>query len=110
MRFAFYVLLFLMVQGCAKGVQKSAAENTQTKAEIIPAPMPTQSLAKGFEPVKKMLSANCSPCHIPGGKMYERLPFDNAEIVRTHSAGIAGRLNKPENKKLLEDWLSEPQL
>src|SRR5262245_23398078 len=110
MRFAFYVLLFLMIQGCAKGIQRSAAENTQTQAEMIAAPAQSQPKANGFEPVKQMLSTNCSPCHNPGGKMYERLPFDDPKTVRAHSTPIKGRLNKPEDKKLLEDWLSEPQL
>ena len=110
MRFAFYVILILMIQGCAKGIQRSAAENTQPQAEITPASAKPQPKTHGFEPVKQMLSSNCSPCHIPGGKMYDRLPFDDPETIRVHATRISGRLNKPEDKKLLEDWLSEPQL
>jgi hypothetical protein len=110
MRFAFYVIWILTIQGCTNTIQKSPAENTQDKAEIVVAPLQTQAMKNGFDPVKQMLSGNCSPCHIPGGKMYERLPFDNPQTVRAHSTRIAGRLEKPEDKKLLEDWLSEPQL
>jgi hypothetical protein len=108
MRFAFCVMLLLLVQGCAERIQKSASEDK--KAEITPPPVQAKPAIKGFEPVKQMLSNNCSPCHNPGGKMYERLPFDNPEVVRTHSMPISGRLKKPDDKKLLEDWLSEPQL
>ena len=108
MRFAFCVMLLLLVQGCAERYHKSASEDS--KAEITPPAVQAKPAIKGFEPVKQMLSTNCSPCHNPGGKMYERLPFDNPEIVRTHGMPISGRLNKPEDKKLLEDWLSEPQL
>jgi hypothetical protein len=107
MRFAFCVMLLLLVQGCAERIQKSASEDS--KAQMTPAPVQAKPI-KGFDPVKQMLSTNCSPCHNPGGKMYESLPFDNPETVRTHSMPISGRLNKPEDKKLLEDWLSEPQL
>lgn len=110
MRFAFCVMLLLLIQGCVQSIQKSAPENTQSQADIIPVSVQTKPMTKGFEPVKQMLSTNCSPCHNPGGKMYERLPFDDPKTVRAHSTGIAGRLNKPEDKKLLEDWLSEPQL
>jgi hypothetical protein len=102
MRFAFCAILLLLIQGCAERVQQSSVENVQT--------LQTKPVTKGFDPVKQMLSTNCSPCHNPGGKMYDRLPFDNPEIVRTHSTRISGRLDKPEDKKLLEDWLSEPQL
>ena len=62
-----------------------------------------------FVEVKEMLSRNCTPCHEPGGKMYGKLPFDNADVVRMHSAPILKRINKPADKKLMEDWLSEPQ-
>jgi hypothetical protein len=62
----------------------------------------------GFVEVKLMLSRNCTPCHEPGGKMYEKLPFDNAEAVRSHSSSIMRRIDKPEDKKLMEDWLTEP--
>jgi hypothetical protein len=110
MRFAFCVLLFLMIQGCAKGIQRSAAENSQTQVDSIPVAAEAKTISHGFDPVKQMLSTNCSPCHIPGGKMYERLPFDDPQTVRAHAARISGRLNKPEDKELLEDWLSEPQL
>ena len=108
MRFAFCVMLLLLVQGCAERMQKSASEDSKT--EMTPTPVETKPAIKGFEPVEQMLSTNCTPCHNPGGKMYASLPFDNPEIVRTHSTPISRRLNKPEDKKLLEDWLSEPQL
>jgi hypothetical protein len=108
MRFAFCVMLLLLVQGCAERIQKSAVEDSKT--EITPTSVQTKPALKGFEPVKQMLSTNCSPCHNPGGKMYERLPFDNPEVVRAHSGPISKRLDKPEDKRLLEDWLSEPQL
>ena len=110
MRLALCIVLLLLVQGCAQRIQKTAPEPNQTDAVITPRSVQTKRVTGGFEPVKQMLSSNCSPCHNPGGKMYERLPFDNPETVRAHSTRIAGRLNKPEDKKLLEDWLSEPQL
>jgi hypothetical protein len=104
MRFVFCAVLILLIQGCAQRIQKPMPDSNQKQA------VTSQPSVKGFQPVKEMLSANCSPCHVSGGKMYERLPFDNAEIVRAHSDRISGRLNKPEDKKILEDWLSEPQL
>lgn len=111
MRFAFCVILLLLIQGCAERMQKTTTENNQNQAEVKQPSVETQPPAlKGFQPVKVMLSNNCAPCHDPGGKMYERLPFDNPEVVRAHSTPILGRLNKAEDKRILEDWLSEPQL
>ena len=36
--------------------------------------------------------------------MYERLPFDKAEVVRENRAGIARRLKNPDDKRILEQW------
>src|SRR5262245_677852 len=107
MRFAFFVVLLLLIQGCAQQIQKPSADSQIISQQQS---VQTKPASQGCDPVKVMLSTNCAPCHNPGGKMYERLPFDNPEIVRTNSTRISGRLNKPEDKKLLEDWLSEPQL
>jgi hypothetical protein len=77
---------------------------------VPPQPQTNSTLKQpDFAGVKEMLSRNCTPCHEPGGKMYERLPFDNPDVVRSHSEPILKRIDKPEDKKLMEDWLSEPQ-
>jgi hypothetical protein len=47
----------------------------------------------------------CAPCHEPGGKMYARLPFDDASTVASHSARMAARL-KGDDRKALESWAS----
>jgi hypothetical protein len=40
---------------------------------------------------------NCSPCHFPGGKMYERLPFDKDTTIINHETGILKRIKGDEN-------------
>ena len=37
--------------------------------------------------------------------MYERLPFDDPEVVASHHEGVARRLKEPEEKAALERWL-----
>ena len=41
--------------------------------------------------------------------MYESLPFDSPEIVKTHSAPILQRLTTIEDKQIVEQWLSKTQ-
>jgi hypothetical protein len=45
--------------------------------------------------------------------MYERLPFDDAEVVAGHREGVALRLKDPEERAVFERWLEardeEPQ-
>jgi hypothetical protein len=56
--------------------------------------------------IQPILFAKCTPCHVPGGKMYARLPFDDPATVRAHSAGVLRRL-KGEDKAAVEAWLEE---
>lgn len=54
--------------------------------------------------VRPVLLTRCAPCHEPGGKMYARLPFDDAHTVRTNSPAILRRL-KGDDRVALERWV-----
>jgi hypothetical protein len=82
-------------------------------AAIVPIPAPTAvpSAPPSAAPVtfdvavRPILARRCDPCHNPGGKMYERLPFDDAEVVASHNEGVGKRLKDPEEKAAFERWL-----
>ena len=46
--------------------------------------------------VLPILKANCSPCHFKGGKLYEKLPFDQPSTIINHSEGILKRIKNEE--------------
>ncbi len=48
---------------------------------------------------------NCSPCHFPGGKMYARMPFDQANTIIIHKAGILRRIKNEEQVALIKKFL-----
>jgi hypothetical protein len=58
------------------------------------------------ETVRPILVSHCAPCHEPGGKMYERLPFDRAETIASHSEGVLRRIKDPEERAAIERWLA----
>jgi hypothetical protein len=72
-----------------------------------PAPVPApEAAADPFrETVRPILSARCGQCHDPGGRMYARLPFDDPQVVSSHSAGVLRRL-KGDDRAALEKWLA----
>jgi len=73
-------------------------------APATPAPSPG---AVSFEAsVKPLLARTCTPCHVPGGRMYERMPFDRPEVVFSHKEGILRRLKDPDDRQVLERWLA----
>jgi hypothetical protein len=37
--------------------------------------------------------------------MYDRLPFDDPDVVASHSEGVLRRIKVPEKREPLEAWL-----
>ena len=74
-----------------------------------PAPAPTATPAEAPDlftsSVRPVLASHCAPCHEPGGKMYDRLPFDDPTVVADHSAGVLRRL-KGDDRAAVEQWLA----
>lgn len=57
--------------------------------------------------VQPIFIAHCSPCHFTGGKMYEKLPFDEARTIINNQTGILRRIKDETEKKLLAAFLEE---
>jgi hypothetical protein len=57
--------------------------------------------------IAPLLARRCAPCHNPGGKMYERLPFDDAATVAGHPEGILKRIKDPAEHALIERWIAD---
>ena len=73
------------------------------------APAPPAPPASSFESrIKPILFTRCTPCHVPGGKMYAKLPFDDPQTVRAHPEGVLKRL-KGDDKTTVEAWLKQPE-
>ena len=74
-------------------------------APATPAPSPE---AVSFEAsVRPLLARTCTPCHVPGGRMYERMPFDQPAVVLSHKEGVLRRLKNPEDRQVLERWFAQ---
>lgn len=75
-----------------------------TTPEPSPAPAPAAATDLFASSVRPILEAHCTPCHFPGGKMYERLPFDRPETLASHREGALRRL-KGDDRATFEAWL-----
>jgi len=90
----------------------SEARDLSRVEEEIPrrsAPRDDKGVATSADPfretIRPILSTRCGQCHDPGGKMYARLPFDDPQVVSSHSAGVLRRL-KGEDRAAMEKWLA----
>jgi hypothetical protein len=95
-----------MTQGNEADPTAAAALEAAVPADAAPAPTGADTPAALFEArAKPVLESSCMPCHFPGGKMYDRLPFDKPETVASHSEGILRRIKDPEKRAALEAFL-----
>lgn len=84
----------------------TASSGMEASAEAAAAPIvPVVSDDPFVATVRPVLSVRCAPCHNPGGKMYARLPFDDAKTVASNSEGILRRL-KGTDRAALEKWVA----
>lgn len=60
--------------------------------------------------VQPVLQKNCSPCHFPGGKLYEKMPFDNGITIINHESGILKRIKKNDEAKLIRQFISQTKV
>jgi hypothetical protein len=56
--------------------------------------------------VRPILEKSCQPCHFPGGKMYERLPFDRPETIRTLGTRLFTRIKAEDEQAVIRRFLA----
>ncbi|MDX6613135.1 MAG: hypothetical protein QOD75_2321 [Blastocatellia bacterium] len=57
--------------------------------------------------VKPILEARCQGCHFTGGKMYQRLPFDRPETIKTLGEKLFTRLKDEPERRVIRDFLAQ---
>jgi hypothetical protein len=87
------------------GAGTTAAEPARAEAATpAPAPPRPDDPAGVFAAkVRPILAQRCDPCHNPGGRMYERLPFDDPGVVSGHLDGVLRRL-KDTDRETVASW------
>jgi len=86
-----------------------AATSAGASAERTPAPTDAaEPVADAVfaATVRPVLASRCTPCHERGGRMYDRLPFDDASVVASHADPVLRRLKEPKDKDAVEAWLA----
>ena len=97
--------LILVLQTChLSNRQGKSMEKTEPEAKAAPEHPGTIDFTGQIVPI---LIKNCSPCHFAGGKMYEKLPFDQDTTLLNHSHGILKRIKIEEEKMLLEQFIGQ---
>lgn len=57
--------------------------------------------------IRPIFEPGCQPCHFNGGSMYQRLPFDRPETIKTLGAKLFTRVKDEEKRRLIREFLSQ---
>lgn len=57
--------------------------------------------------IRPILEARCQPCHFSGGKVYQRMPFDRAETIKTLGTKLFTRIKDENERRLISDFLAQ---
>jgi hypothetical protein len=59
--------------------------------------------------IQPILVSHCMPCHFTGGKMYEKMPFDNpATILKPEfKNGLLRRIKEEKENALIRQFIEE---
>jgi hypothetical protein len=57
--------------------------------------------------LKPIFQSKCMPCHFSGGKVYDRMPFDNPATIRRLGTRLFTRIKDENERRLIEDFLAQ---
>ena len=57
--------------------------------------------------IKPIFQSRCQPCHFQGGKVYDRLPFDNAATITRLGTKLFTRIKDEKEQKLIREFLAQ---
>ena len=58
--------------------------------------------------IKPIFQARCQPCHFPGGKVYNHLPFDKPETITKLGTKLFTRIKDEKEQRLIREFLAQP--
>ena len=58
--------------------------------------------------IKPIFQARCQPCHFPGGKVYDKLPFDKPETITKLGTKLFTRIKDEKEQQKIREFLDNP--
>lgn len=100
------IALLVVLTGCAhSGAPRAAAPDASPRSE--PGAAAVQANVAFSRDIRPILESRCQPGHFPGGKMYERLPFDQAATIRTLGPKLFTRIKTEDEQALFRRFLAQ---
>jgi hypothetical protein len=112
MRTGALIFTFLLTIGCYLCFREQLAAGTAglppvETAELENCSAPTTAKVDFATQIKPIFEASCQPCHFNGGTMYQRLPFDRPETIKTLGTKLFTRIKDENKRRLIREFLSQ---
>jgi hypothetical protein len=98
--------LGVMTYSCSRTTRISSITPT-VKAETRISASPTNAKVDFDSQIAPLLKSKCMPCHFSGGKVYDKLPFDRAQTIKTLGTKLFTRIHDENERKLIREFLSQ---
>jgi len=107
------VLIFALAS--TSGFYGCSHTNAVTKARLtssVPTAGSTESAKTANKidfatQIRPILESRCQPCHFSGGKVYQRMPFDRPETIKTLGTKLFTRLKDENERRVIRDFLAQ---
>ena len=96
----FYTQLPLLLLLAGYSCRKENSQSEIAQIELVQVAQDSTLIIDFDKDIVPILKSRCSPCHFPGGKMYEKMPFDKSKTILDHKAGVTKRFKEEELEKL----------
>ncbi len=107
MRIGVLILTLVVLGGSCTQATKLASISTAPVAQLRNSPSPTKiDFATQVRPI---LEARCQPCHFSGGKVYQRMPFDRPETIKTLGTRLFTRIKDENERQIIREFLAQNQ-
>ncbi len=107
MRTGVLILTLVILGGSCTQATKIATISAAPVAELRNSPSPAKiDFASQIRPI---LEARCQPCHFSGGKVYQRMPFDRPETIKTLGTRLFTRIRDENERQIIREFLAQNQ-
>ncbi|HEY8186389.1 MAG TPA: hypothetical protein VIF64_09985 [Pyrinomonadaceae bacterium] len=83
------------------GGSSTASSSTRPAADKAPEKVDFQTQ------IRPVLQAKCQPCHFSGGQVYQRMPFDRPETIKTLGTKLFTRIRDENERRLIRNFLAQ---
>jgi len=95
-------------EGASPASAQAASPRVELAAALPAKPISSMPAKVDFQTqVKPILESRCQGCHFPGGVMYQRLPFDQPQTIKTLGEKLFTRLKDEHDRRVIREFLAQ---